>query len=469
MRLAKVLLIDDDDGIRYTFARIFGEENEVVTAASGEEGLGVLAERADDLDLVLLDVRMPGMDGFAVLGHIRERYPNLPVVMATAYSDTETAIRAMHLGAYDYLVKPFRVDAVETLVAAAVKQRALTRSSVRLADEDDGGSRADRIVGRTAPMLEVYKRIGQVSATDLPCLITGATGTGKELVARAVVQYSRRAGHPFLVVDCSTIPRDLMESELFGYEEGSFTGARRGGKLGKFELAQGGTLFLDEIADLPLELQAKLLRVLQAGRIQRVGSAEEVPVDVRIVAATCADLEARVADGRFRSDLYYRINVFRIDLPALAERPEDIPELVTYFARKHGAALGRKITGISEELIRAFKSREWPGNARELENAVRRALAASVGEVLTLEDAALCGPTADGDHSLGRCAVRALDELCGHAPSPYHVFLARAEAALIAEALSRSSGNVSAASRLLGITRLTLRRKAEEYGLRAED
>ncbi len=441
----------------------------VLTAGSGEEGLTILSSRAAGIDLVLLDVRMPGMDGFAVLEAVRQAHPNLPVAMATAYSDTETAIRAMRQGAYDYLVKPFRFEAVRDLVDAAVKQRSLTRSVVRI-DAPRGGEfpEGDRIAGHCAAMLEMYKKIGQVAATELPCLITGETGTGKELVARAVVQHGRRAGKPFLVVDCAAIPRDLMEAELFGYEEGAFTGDRRGGKIGKFELADGGTLFLDEIGDLAPELQAKLLRVLQSGRLQRVGGVEEVAVEVRVVAATCAELEARVADGRFRSDLFYRINVVRIHLPPLRARLEDIPELVTYFVGKHGPSVGRRVTGVSEELMREFARRPWPGNVRELENAVRRALADSGGDVLAPADLDAHGDGGAERDDLARSAARALDELGGNTPSPYHAFLARAEAALIGEALARCEGNVSAAARLLGITRLTLRRKAEEFGLRAD-
>jgi DNA-binding NtrC family response regulator len=266
-----LLLIDDDPGIRYSFQRAFGDEYEVLAEGSGAEGLAALEEHADEVDLVLLDIRMPGMDGFSVLEQARRAHPNVPVVMVTAYSDTETAIQAMRRGAYEYLVKPFDTDRVRALVEAARKQRALTRASVLLGGDDgDQSSPADRLVGGSPQMIDVYKQIGQVAATELPCLITGPTGSGKELVARAVVQHGARADRSFLVVDCASIPHDLLEAELFGYEEGSFTGARRGGKIGKFELCHGGTLFLDEIGDLPLDLQAKFLRALQTGVIQRV-------------------------------------------------------------------------------------------------------------------------------------------------------------------------------------------------------
>jgi len=459
-----VILVDDDPGIRYSFGRALGGDYEVRVCASAEEGLAAVEANPEGVDLVLLDIRMPGRDGFWLLDRLRSDHPNLPVVMVTAYGDTETAIRAMKQGAYDYLVKPFDVGHVQALIEAARKQRALTRSAVALGAEAEDG--ADRIIGNSPAMVRVYKRIGQLAVTNLPCLITGETGTGKELVARALVHHSDRAGRAFLVVDCAAVPKDLLESELFGYEEGAFTGARKGGKLGKFELAHGGTLFLDEIAEIPVDLQAKLLRVLQGGRIQRVGGTEEIPVDVRVVAATCADLEARVADGTFRSDLFYRINVGRVHLPPLRERQEDIPALVRYFARKHGAAVGRTVTGVSEDLIRTFQARSWPGNVRELENEVRRLLASTRGEVLAPELGVVCSEDAAVCSAFRSLAARLLDE---GPTDAFHSFVARAEASLIAEALERTGGNVSAAARLLGITRLTLRKKAETYGIRVRD
>ncbi len=459
-----VLLVDDDPGIRYSFGRALGEDYEVRAAATAEEGLAAVEADPEAVDLVLLDIRMPGRDGFWLLDRLREGFPNLPVVMVTAYGDTETAIEAMKRGAYDYLVKPFDVGHVRALIEAARKQRALTRSAVSL--EPDAPSPGDRIIGNSPAMVEVYKRIGQIAATTLPCLITGETGTGKELVARALVQYGPRAEKPFLVVDCAAIPKDLLESELFGYEEGAFTGARKGGKLGKFELAHGGTLFLDEIAEIPLALQSKLLRVLQDGTFQRVGGTEEIRADVRVIAATCADLEARVAAGAFRADLFYRINVGRIHLPPLRERRGDIPALVRYFVQKHGAAVGRPVTGVSEDLLRALQARPWPGNVRELENEIRRLLASTRGEVLAAEIPPACPGEDAACAELRSLAARALEE---GGEGAFHRFVARAEASLIAEALERTGGNVSAAARLLGITRLTLRKKAEEYGIRVPD
>ncbi|HWP34040.1 MAG TPA: sigma-54 dependent transcriptional regulator, partial [Thermodesulfobacteriota bacterium] len=380
----KILIVDDEEPIHYAFRKILPEGAEVISALSGEEALARLAETQPDL--AIMDVRMGGQSGLATLQEIRRRYPRLPVVIMTAYGTMQTAIEAMKLGAFEYLLKPFDIPRMQRVIAQALdsarQSRAAAPGAAAEAVEPVG---ADVLIGVSPAMQEVYKQIGRVAEKDVTVLIRGESGTGKELVARAIYRHSRRADRPFVIVNCAAIPDSLLESELFGYERGAFTGAT-GRHAGRFEQADGGTLFLDEIGDLSLATQAKLLRVLQEGEVTRLGGGETRRVDVRVICATNRDLEAALRAGTFREDLYYRLNVITISLPPLRERREDIPLLVAHFLDRFGRELGRPVRGLEPAAMAAAQAYAWPGNVRELENTLKRAVLLAKGPLVTLED-----------------------------------------------------------------------------------
>jgi two-component system nitrogen regulation response regulator GlnG len=470
--MSRLLVIDDDPDIRYSFERQFsGLGWEIAFAASGEEGLKAVAKGVPDA--VLLDVRLgAGMDGLEALRRLRAAHAHLPVVMMTAHGTTQTAIGAMREGAFDYLVKPFDVERMREVIGSALQASRAMRERVSYQPLLQKEEYDEGIIGKAPAMQEVYKRIGQVSRSDAPVMITGETGTGKELVARAIVQHGPRAGKPFLAINCAAIPEGLLESELFGHERGAFTGAldRR---VGKFEQCHGGTLLLDEIGDMPLATQAKLLRVLQEGELVRVGGNEAVRVDVRFIAATHADLEKAVAAKKFREDLYYRLNVVRIRLPPLRERLVDLPLLVDYFlarlARGGGKAAPR---AVSREALKRLAAHPWPGNVRELQNAVERAAVVGSAEVLSAGDFQLgqfsAAPAAGGARAEGGGDLEgALDVLFREAArDPKLKLVSFAERALIARALAACGGNQVRAAKMLGITRATLRKRVERHGIR---
>src|SRR5579859_7116759 len=376
----KLLLIDDEADVQYSFQRIFDSpEIELTTASSGEEALRLLPKVKPDL--VMMDVRMGGMNGLETLRQIRQIDSKLLVILMTAYGTTQTAIEAMKLGAYDYLLKPFDPVKIKDLIANALKAaRDMTQvvSYQPLLESEDYEL---EIVGRSEPMQQVFKLIGQVAASDATALITGESGTGKELVARAIYHHSNRAEQPFLAVNCAAIPEQLLESELFGHEKGSFTGATNQ-RIGKFEQCNHGTLFLDEIGDMTPATQTKILRVLQSGTFERVGGNQPLKVDVRIIAATNKPLEQAVAARQFREDLFYRLNVVRIQLPALRERPEDIRLLVNYFLKKLAQDKQHPPKSISPGVIKALEKYHWPGNVRELENVIQRAVVVAKGDAI---------------------------------------------------------------------------------------
>ncbi|MED5452930.1 MAG: sigma-54 dependent transcriptional regulator, partial [Verrucomicrobiota bacterium] len=383
-KMDKLLLIDDEDDVRYSFKRIFSTPDlELETAGSGEEGIEVI--KTFKPDLVLMDVRMGGISGLETLRRIREGDAKLPVIMMTAFGTTQTAIEAMKLGAYDYLLKPFDVPQLKEIVANALKasrdMKKVVACEPLLESEDyDLG-----IVGRSQPMQEVFKMIGQLAGSDATALITGESGTGKELVARAIYQNSQRNSQPYLPINCAAIPENLLESELFGHEKGAFTGATSQ-RIGKFEQCDQGTLFLDEIGDMTLATQAKILRVLQNGTIERVGGNKSINVDVRIIAATNINLEEAVASNEFREDLFYRLNVVRVNLPSLRDRREDIPLLIDYFLKIIAESEGSKVKSILETAQTALLNYSWPGNVRELENVMRRTIVMAKGDAIRLDD-----------------------------------------------------------------------------------
>jgi two-component system nitrogen regulation response regulator GlnG len=380
----QILVVDDDTEVRYSLNRVLSSRNfKVLEAASGEEG--VAAVKRQPPDVVLLDNRMTGMTGLETLQHIRAANPKQLVILMTAYGTAQTAIEAMKFGAFDYVVKPFDPAKVIALVESALSTQADIRSAGGVQPVINSEDHKEGIVGTSGPMQQVFKIIGQVAASDVTVMITGESGTGKELVARSIHRHSHRNGKPFVAVNCSAIPENLIESELFGHERGAFTGATAQ-RLGKFEVCDGGTIFLDEIGDMTATTQTKILRVLQEGEIQRVGSSETLKVNVRVIAATNKDLETLVKDKDFREDLYYRLNVVRLRLPPLRERVEDVPQIVDFFLQNLAKAKKTKARKVSPEALAILCRHNWPGNVRELENMVYRSAVIAQGDAILPKD-----------------------------------------------------------------------------------
>jgi two-component system NtrC family response regulator/two-component system nitrogen regulation response regulator GlnG len=460
--MARILVVDDDASVRYSLKRLFSKRDfEVETAKSAEEGLEKLEGFMPDV--VIMDIRMPGMTGLEALLRIKEIDPKLPVIIATAYGTTDTAIEAVKRGAYDYILKPFDVSSLQTLVDKAVEASRMMHSYVGL--QGERFEAGEVLIGNSSPMQEVYKLIGQVAPTDVTVLIQGESGTGKELVARAIYTHSNRADKPFLPVNCAAIPEDLLESELFGHERGAFTSAYTR-KIGKFEQCDGGTIFLDEIGDMSLKTQAKILRVIQDGEMQRLGGNERIKVDVRIIAATNKNLKHLIAQGRFREDLYYRLNVVTIRIPPLRERKEDIPLLARYFLEKDAKQMGKPIMSISEEAMEKLVAHDWPGNVRELENVIKRAVVMSRESILRADDIIIepsSLKTALSDEELETL----LDEIFSRAVNleDKESVMGWLEREMIIRALRRTKGNQSKAAKLLGMNRNTLRSKMKSYGI----
>src|SRR5688572_20861810 len=380
----KLLLVDDEADVQYSFRRILdSSEIELTTASSGEEALSTIP--ALKPDLVIMDVRMGGLTGLETLRKLRQIDSKVPVIMMTAYGTTQTAIEAMKLGAYDYLLKPFDVPKLKEIVFTALKAARDLRRVVSYQPLLESEDYEVGVVGRSEPMQNVFKLIGQLAMSDATALITGESGTGKELIARAIYHHSKRSDKAFLAINCAAIPENLLESELFGHEKGAFTGASAQ-RIGKFEQCNGGTLFLDEIGDMTPATQTKILRVLQNGTFERVGGNSPIKVDVRIIAATNKPLEQAVADKQFREDLFYRLNVVRLHVPPLRERRADIPLLVEYFLQKIAQKNKQPAKAIADEALRAMEAYDWPGNVRELENVVHRALVVSKGDAILSGD-----------------------------------------------------------------------------------
>lgn len=478
IHMSRLLLIDDEEDVRYSLQRIFSSDDiELSTAASGEEGLKVIPKFKPDL--VLMDVRMTGMTGLETLRKIRTTDPKLLVILMTAYGTTQTAIEAMKLGAYDYLLKPFDIPKLKEIVANALKAARDMKQVVSYEPLLQSEDYELGIIGRSGPMQQVFKLIGQVAATDATALITGESGTGKELGARAIYHHSDRATQPFLAVNCAAIPEQLLESELFGHERGAFTGATVQ-RIGKFEQCNKGTIFLDEIGDMTPATQTKILRVLQSGTFERVGGNTPIQVDVRVIAATNKPLEAAVAAKQFREDLFYRLNVVRIHLPPLRDRRDDIPLLVNYFLEKIGREQNHPPKSIATAAIKALEKYHWPGNVRELENAIRHA------HVLAKTDAILPGnlpPEISGvleSASLAPASVAAGESASSDAATlarqlfqiakrdPKLKVIPAVERELVIQALKETGNNQVSAAKLLGITRATLRKRIEKFGIQRE-
>jgi len=479
--MSKLLLVDDEEDVLYAFRRIFDSpEVEVTTAGSGEQALEVLPKLKPDL--VLMDIRMGGITGLETLRRIREINPKQLVILMTAFGTTQTAIEAMKLGAYDYVLKPFDVPRLKAVVAGALKAARDMKQVVSYAPLLESEDYDEGIVGRSEGMQQVFKLIGQLAASDATALITGESGTGKELVARAIYHHSNRAQQPFLAVNCAAIPEQLLESELFGHERGAFTGATHQ-RIGKFEQCHGGTLFLDEIGDMTPATQTKILRVLQAGTFERVGGNQPLHADVRIIAATNKPLEQAVAKGHFREDLFYRLNVVRVRVPALRERRDDIRLLVNYFLRKFAREQQKAPKSISTAALRALEQYHWPGNVRELENCIQRALVIAKGGAILDADlpteiigAAAPVPAAPTAGDAGTVTPRGDDSMAGVCQQlfqwarrdPALKIIPAVERELIIRALKETQGNQVQASRLLGITRATLRKRVAKFGIQRE-
>lgn len=448
----RVLVIEDEEKLRRVVQlQLQTSGYDVELAATAEEGVAA-AERAD---LVLTDLRLPGMSGLDFLDRMHAARPGLPVVLMTAYGSVETAVEAMKKGASDFLVKPFSLDHLTAVVAKALEFQALRDENQRLREELGGRYQLDSIVGRSAVMQDVFAMVLRAAPTRATVLLAGESGVGKDMIARAIHYHSPRRDKPFVKINCTAIPENLMESELFGYEKGAFTGANAT-KPGKFEQADTGTVFLDEIGDVPLAIQVKLLRVLQEREFERLGSNKTRHIDVRVVAATNVDLRRALEEGTFREDLYYRLNVLPINIPPLRERRDDIPYLADHFIRKHAAELGTAELPMSAEAADKLMAYHWPGNVRELENVVERSLVLATGSRLEAADIRLdMAPRS-------RTAAPA-----GGDPMflPEGMTLDQYEDAIIREAMRRAQGNKSHAARLLGLTRNALRYRLGQMGL----
>jgi len=469
--LSTILIIDDDDQLRRSFERLLAEEGyEILSAPSGEAGLNIIQERTPDL--VILDMRLPGMNGFETFKAIHATESKLPVIIMTAYGTTETAIEATKMGAFDYILKPFDIPDMLSVIGQALEAARFMKSPVDIDSTPDKYS-GEAIIGRSRPMQDLYKAIGRVSPTDATVLVRGESGTGKELVARAIYQHSLRANGPFLVINCVAIPETLLESELFGYEKGAFTGASYR-RVGKIEQANRGTILLDEIGDMPFTIQSKILRLLEEKSIERLGGRETIPVDVRIIAATNRNLETALAEGRFREDLYYRLKVVTLWLPPLRERPGDIPLLAEYFTAKFASGMGMDNPGITGDALALLNSCPWQGNVRELANAIQKALIYNRGVPINSETVTRAISGRSGTELVSEGVEQPLRQwireglLSENRENLFDTYMDLFAAILVSEALTLTGGNRSQSARLLGLSRPTLHSKIEKYGLKFE-
>jgi DNA-binding NtrC family response regulator len=455
--MAKVLVVDDEESIIWIFRKLVESLGHgFLSAATGEKGIEIA--RAEQPDLVFMDVKLPGMDGLSALEEVRRVAPRSKYVVITAHGTLDTAVRAMKLGAVEYLSKPVELDQARALIQGSIKGAGVNREVETLRKTEN----LKGIVGKSPLIQEVFKKVAAVAGSDASVLLMGESGTGKELLARAVHYNSARASGPFEAINCASIPETLLESELFGHEKGSFTGAIRQ-KPGKFEVAGGGTVFLDEVGEISLGAQVKLLRFLEERKFERVGGTEPVSVDVRIVSATNQNLEERVREGRFREDLYFRLNVVRIDLPPLRERREDIPLLVAYYLDLARGA------GVTTDALELLKNHSWPGNVRELRNAIERGVVLARGTPIRPEHLpeSVVSPRPMGESDLEARVRELVEKLVaqGQPGDLYRHVEARWEKALLRRVLEQTGSNQVKAAELLGINRMTLRKKMEQYGL----
>ncbi len=456
MNKHRILIVDDEESMREFLSIMLHREGyQVETAADGLQAVARLKEQS--FDLVITDMKMPRMGGFELLAHIRERFAETVVIMITAFSTTEEAVEAMKQGAYDYIIKPFKNDEIRLIVKNALERKALRQENVRLKTELGKRYSFSGLIGKSKSMQDIYDLIQKVAPSRVSLMITGESGTGKEVVARAIHYHSDRKDHAFVPVNCGAIPENLLESELFGHEKGSFTGAIQL-KQGLFEVADGGTLFLDEIGELPAAMQVKLLRVLQEREMRRVGGTRDLPVDVRVIAATNKDLDAEVKRGAFREDLYYRLNVIHMVLPPLRDRREDLPLLVEHLFQK---LTGKEGINIEEGAMRRIFDYNWPGNVRELENAIERCIVLGGSETITEEalPLSLRARSSNGQGSLAEIPDAGLD---------LDAYLGGIEKEILSKALEKTGGVRKKAAELLGITFRSIRYRLAKYGMGEE-
>ena len=476
--MAGVLVIDDDRSVFPLIRSACKQaEVEVFTTETTEEGLKLLREHQPDA--LLLDVLLPGTTGLELFERVRRIDPRVPVIFMTAGGESDTAIEAMKLGALDYLMKPLDVGRIKALVDQALEIRRLMETPVELPEVNRSIAKDSELIGRSLPMLEVYKAVGRVAPQTVTVLIRGESGTGKELIARAIYQHSARRGKPFLAVNCAALPETLLESELFGHEKGSFTGADHR-RIGKFEQCNGGTIFLDEVGDMAPLSQAKLLRLLQEQRFERVGGNETIKTDVRIIAATNRDLEAMTAEATFRPDLYYRLNGFTIRVPPLRDRGDDLLLLIEAFLSRYSQELNKPLQRVSPEALKILVEYAWPGNVRELQSMLRKALLNLTGSVLVPEFlpeelrlgppvgslADSTGAAGNGDGLPSDLASLVKSRLGGGSENLYAEALEFMERFVVTRVLQQTAGNQSKAAKILGITRGSLRNKTHALGIR---
>ncbi len=465
--MPKLLIVDDEPNVRYSLEQIFQSEAlQTLTAETARQGIEAVRRHAPDA--VLLDVRLPDLSGLDAFNEIHDLDPRLPVIIMTAHGTTDTAIEAMKRGAFDYLLKPFDLRHLRGVVARAMEASRLARVPAVIEGQGTSDVQADLLVGRSAAMQEVYKAIGRVAGSDVNVLLLGESGAGKELVARAIYHHSRRSQKPFLAINCAAIPETLLESELFGHERGAFTGADRR-RIGKFEQASGGTIFLDEIGDMSGATQAKVLRLLQDQRFERVGSNEAIQTDTRVIAATNQDLEELAAAGRFRRDLYYRLKVYTISIPPLRERLDDVPLLADHFIRLFNREVGKQLTHMAPETVDLLRRHLWPGNVRELQAAVKSAMVHATSDVITPD----CLPASVRQGADLVQQLRTTDpqefkvaQLVRHLMQSgeldiYRKVLFAVDRIVLDAVLQSVDGNQVEASRRLGISRTTLRAKLQ--------
>jgi len=468
----KVLIVDDDESILWILQRMFKDKKiETVEARDGKSALEMLKDQ--DLSIAIMDIRMPEKDGLDVLREIKETGCQTPIIIMTAQGTMKNAVEAMKHGAFDYITKPFDIGELEILVDRALEHRKLKQEVANLKDRlKERVAKEITFIGKSKAVQDVFKTVGRIAPKDVPVIIQGESGTGKELVAKLIHTNSPRNEGPFIAVNSAAIPRELMESELFGYEKGAFTGAIET-RLGKFELANNGTLFLDEIGDMALDLQSKLLRAIQGQEFYRVGGKQPIQVDVRIIAATNQDIEKAVEEKKFREDLLYRLNVVTIKLPPLRSRKEDIPLLAEYFLQKFQEEMGIEPRTISPNATNALKSYSWPGNVRQLENILRRAVLLSPNPMLTPDDVSLPRERRNRESlediisSRLEGYINSIDASGKH--ELYDTIVPFMERPLIKLVLKKTGGNQVKTAEILGINRNTLRKKIKELGIKVEE
>lgn len=472
----KILVVDDEPRVLTSLEKILARKGyEVATSREAEGALSRLDEVQPDI--AILDINLPGMTGLEAFTKLKESYPRMPVIIMTAQGTTDTAIEATKHGAFEYLLKPFEATQMLETVEKALKSVELAKRQVALDDANVPSESADVLIGQSPAMQEVYKAIGRVAPLDTTVLIRGDTGVGKELVARAIYQHSSRSEQPLYIVNCPSLPETLLESELFGHERGAFTGAHAH-RIGKFEQANGATVFLDEIGDIPLSVQAKILRVLQDGSFQRIGGNETITSDARIIAATNQNLEEMIQENQFREDLFHRLNQVTIQIPPLRKRRQDMTKLLDFFLAEFARELGRDVPVLSQEARKLLETHPWPGNVRQLRHCIRRAMIFNQSQAIQIEDVenALKDGTQEvpaidtGNRSVEGQLIHTIHEHLKNSSGPmaYRRFIETADKLILKEALQITDGNQTRASKLLGITRPTLISKMNKYGIHRE-